>query len=359
MGSKKTSTTNTNQTQTNAPPSFTAPGLEQTSNLVMQALNNLPTTAYHGPMVAVPDAAGTAGVTNAYTNASTQAGGLAQWLQGTLPGLTTAPTFNTTLPTASYDVGTGTDLTPAINAAIHPVFQQLTEQILPQIRSSALESGAYSGDRAMSVVPGQAIDASNEIAQRIAAELGFQDYTNRENRRLQAWQGDQDRLLAGYQADTQRQLGVGDLLTQRFGLMPEMADSIMRMTSSQGDLLRIANDYNTAAAQAGINNDIAMDQWSTTRPFAGLDIASQLLAQLSGNYGTQNLTGTSRTVERTGGLGPIMQGVLGAASMAASLAGGNPLAALGLGSAAGAPPVTSGVPYAANVFAPGINHTLR
>lgn len=347
MGSKSKQTQTTNQTQTSAPPSFTAPGLSLTADMVMQALQNLPTTAYNGPMVATADPTNTSAMTQAYTNASNTAGGLGQWLQGQLPNLTAAPTFNTTLPTASYDVGSGTDLTPAINAAIHPVFQELTQRILPGIRSSAIESGAYSGDRAMSVLPTQAIAESNEAAQRIAAQLAFEDYTNRENRRLTAWQGDQDRLLGGFQADTQRQLGVGDLLTQRFGLMPEMADSIMRMTSGQGDLLRIAGDLETARRQQEIDNALAMDQYGMTRPFMGLDIASELLARLSGGYGTQTLNGQTTTVQKTGGLGSIMQGALGLGS----LIGGFPGLFGGASAAAKA-----AVPMASSVFAPTITN---
>lgn len=355
MGSKSKQTQTTNQTQTSAPPSFTAPGLTETANRVLEALRSLPTNAYSGPMVAVPDAAGTAGVTGAYTNAATQAGNMASWLQGQQNQLTTMPTFSTTLPTASYDVGTGTDLTPAINAAIHPVFQELTTRILPNIRSSAIDSGAYSGDRAMNVLPSMAIADSNEAAQRIAAEIGFQDYTNRENRRLAAWEGDQNRLLGGYQAETARGLGLGDLLTNRFALMPEMADSIMRMTSSQGDLLRLANDYGTARSQAEIDNALAMDQYGMTRPFMGLDIASDLLARLSGGYGTNTLNGTTTTVQKTGGLGPIVQGLLGAGALAMGIPGlggaGAAAGAGGLGAAMG-----SAMPFASSIFAPTITN---
>jgi hypothetical protein len=352
MGSKTKTTQTTNNTQTNAPPSFTAPGLTLTADMVTQALQNLPTTAYGGPMVAQPG--NTAGVVDAYGSAANTAGTMSSWLQDQLPTLQTQPQFSTTLPTARYDAGNGTDLTPAINAAIHPVFQQLTEQVLPGIRSSALESGAYSGDRAMSVVPGQAIDAANESAQRIAATLGYEDYQAREERRLRGFAADEDRALAGFNADTTRGLGTGDLLTQRMGLMPELVDTILRSSSGQGDLLRIANDYQQQSDQYGIDDALARDAYSTSRPFAGLDIATQLLAALSGNYGTQTLNGTTSTVQKTGGLGPIMQGVLGAGALAAGFPGLG--SALGLGgAAAGAAGGASGfmgIPLASQMFNP-------
>lgn len=342
MGSKKTTEQTSNQTQTNAPPSWTASGLSDVASRVNDALKNVPTTAYTGPMVA--QGGDTQGVLDAYRSAAATSNDMSSFVRGQLPGLTAAPTFNTSLPTGRYDVGTGADLTPAINAAIHPVFKQLQEQVLPGIRSSALESGAYSGDRAMSVVPGQAIRDSNESAQRIAAELAYTDYQAREERRLRGFTSDEDRALAGFNADTSRQLGVGDLLTQRMGLMPDLVDTIMRASGGGADMTRIANDYGTASDQAAIDDALAREQYNVMRPFMGLDIASQLLRQVGDGYGTNTMSGKSTTVEKTGGWGPILQGALGLGAAALGFPGVG--SALGLASGA----AKAAVPMASSVF---------
>lgn len=346
MGSKTKTTSNTNQTNTNAPPTFTQPGLTLAGDMTTQALANLPTTAYSGPMVAQPG--NVQGVVDAYGNAANTAGQMSTFLQGQLPGLTTAPTFGTTLPTAQYDAGNGTDLTPAIQAAIHPVFQQLQEQVLPGIRSSALDSGAYSGDRAMSVLPEMAIRDSTDSANRIAAQLGYEDYQAREARRLSGFEEDQNRALAGYNADTTRTLGTGDLMTSRMAQLPNLVDTILRASTGQGDILRGASDYQQTADQAQINDALQRDQYGQTRPFMGLDVASQILQRLSGNYGTQTGTGSTTQTQSTGGLGSVVQGLMGLASLAAAIPTGG--ASLAAGGAMGGGASGSWVPLASTIF---------
>src|SRR5690242_14999800 len=107
-GSKQTtksnSTTNTNQTQTSAPPTWTMPGIATASNDVLTALNNLPTTHYTGPMVATMDPATLAAIQGAWTNTAGLAGQLSATEQGFMPalsGLATGSGLNwtTALPT--------------------------------------------------------------------------------------------------------------------------------------------------------------------------------------------------------------------------------------------------------------------
>ena len=215
----------------------------------------------------------------------------------------TAPSFSSTLPTAGFQAAPAHDLTGVINASIDPVMKQLLERVLPSIKSDALSAGAYSGDRAMATLPGLAVREATSEAERIAAQLGYQNFNDTENRRLTAWQGDQDRLLQGYGAETDRNLGSADLMTSRMSQLPGLLDTIMRISTSQGDLLSAAGGAETGRDQAVINDALARDSSSTTRPFAGLDIASNLLSTLSNRYGTTDSTGSSTTVEKTGGLG--------------------------------------------------------
>lgn len=343
MGSKKTVIQDTSSKNTVAPPTFTAPGLVDVSQQVTDAARGLKDlTPYSGEQIALPNHDLVQQQIDAYQRTGESAGRLSGFINDRLAAAAD-PSFNTSLPGFNYDVGNATDtLNPAIASAIHPVFRQLTENILPGIRSSSLDSGAYSGSRATSVLPTQAIRDSNENAQRIAATLGYEDYQAREARRLSAHQSDQAAQLQGFGLDTARQLGSGDLVTQRLAQLPGLSDAVLRLSASQGDLAGQANDVSTGATQAGINNALAKDTYATSRPFAGLDIASSLLAQLSGNYGTQDSVGHSKTVEKTGGLGPIVQGLAGIAALAAGVPGG--AGALGglFGAGAGAAGASTG-----------------
>jgi hypothetical protein len=348
MGNKNKTTTNSQQQQTVAPPSFTAPGLVDVSAQVTNAAKGLSgITPYAGEQIALPNQQLVQQQIDNYQATGQNAARLSGFISDRL-NAAADPRFSTTLPGFNYDVGRATDtLNPAIESAIHPVFRQLTENILPSIRSSSLDSGAYSGSRATSVLPTQAIRESNENAQRIAATLGFEDYQQREARRLAAYQSDQQAQLQGFGLDTSRQLGAGDLITQRLQQLPGLTDAILRLQSSQGDLAGQAAAVDVNARQAGINNELSKDAFATSRPFAGLDIASQLLAQLSGNYGTTNGTSSSTSVQKTSGLGSIVQGAVGL--------GGLALGAPGLGSVfggRGAPQAAAPIINASNLFRP-------
>lgn len=307
MGSKKTTKQTSNSTQTVAPPTWTEPAIRDMAARV-QAAAARPVPVYEGNFMAVPDAAGVNDVAGRLTASADQASTLSNWLQG--------QTMNA-MPTSRYDVGTGMDLQPAINAAIHPVFKQLTDQILPGIKSSALDAGAYSGDRAMSVLPTEAINNSNESAQRIAAQLGYEDYQARENRRLQA-----------YGIDT-------GLETDRLNMLPNLIDTALRASAGGASLAGDALNTRTQANQAQITNDVMRHDYAVRQPYEGMDIATQLLQALSGNYGTTTGNSNSTTVEKTGGLGPIVQGLAGIASMAAGMGAFGGMGGL-VGGAAGA-----------------------
>jgi hypothetical protein len=285
MGKSK-SKTKTDQTQTNAPPAFTAPWLEQAAGMTGNALNSLPTTHYTGPMVAGMTPEQLAGITAAWGNTAANAGNLGQVLQGQIPNLThSSMNFTTQLPDTSYQLADRQQLDSVINAAIHPVQQQLMEQILPGITNSALAAGAYSNDRATGVMPQTAIRDFGDSAQRIAAQLGYEDYNNYENRRLQAYGMQTQNAQQNYALDSARQGQISGDELQRLQLLPEYVNQTLHTQASQGDLLRMAAELDTANRQAGIQNQVGMDQYASTAPFMGLDAASQILARLSGNYG--------------------------------------------------------------------------
>lgn len=353
MGSKKKQTTTYNNTQTTAPASWVAPGLSQVGGMVTDALGQIQNISpYTGEFVATRPQDELDSILALYDQSQQTAAQMQDFLTNAMTSYNTQqPTFGTTLPTAEWIAPDPMDLTDAVNAAVHPVRQNLLEEILPSIKSSALESGAYTGDRAMGVVPGQAIAASDEAMQRIAAEMAYNDYQARTDRDLLAFNALQDRLLGGYQADTERQLGLADVMTSRMQTLPDLAQAIMLMSTSQGDLERLGSDLSLGNSQAFIDNELAKLNYAYNEPFMGLDTATALLRSLGDGYGTTTSSGKEKTVTKTGGAGPIIGGLAGIAGMALGIPGVG--AALGIPGMAGA--AASAAPLASSVFTnPGL-----
>lgn len=314
MGSKKT-TTKTNQTQTSAPPTWTAPGLEEAAARVTAGMDLIPSEHYAGPMVATMDPSELAAIQAAWGATAQDATRLSGWMESLLPQIEQGMEFTTALPSTMYNLAPRQELDAVINASIDPVRRQLMEQTLPNITSSALASGAYSGDRAMGVLPGEAIRQSDEAMQRIAAQLGYEDYQNYENRRLAAFQATTGASQQNYALETQRQAAEAADRLQRLGMAPEMVRSILHTGASAGDLLRMAAELEQSNLQLSYDNAVKTDQYASAAPFFGLDTASQLLAQLSGGWGTQTMQGKTTTTTKDP-VGQIMQGAMGAAQLA-------------------------------------------
>lgn len=308
MGSKKTTTQNTNQTQTAAPPSWTLPGLQYAGNQVTNALQqNGSGPAYTGDFVATMDPARVAAQVAAYDRAATEVGGLAEFSQQQMQEM-----FQPRDMSAELDA--------AISAAIDPVYRQLQEQVLPGITNSALASGAYTNDRALGVVPQTAIRDATENAQRLAATMGYEGLQAEEDRRL-----------------------------QRGAMLPELTNLVAQMFASRGDVMSAGTTLDQQLRQSMIDNNLARHNYDVNAPYERIAPAAQLLTMLSQGWGTNNMTGQSTTVEKTGGLGPMLQGVMGLGSMAASLGAFGPLG-LAAGAAGGAAPAAAAIAPVSNLF---------
>lgn len=346
MSSKKKSTTNFNQTSTSAPPAFTAPGLEATAGMVTGALGDIPQTHYAGPQVAYLDPATLGSIQGAWGDTAGLAGYYSDWMGEQMAPLTSMWDFQSQLPTEQFNMGSMHDVNPVIQASLNPVYEQLMNNILPSMQSSSLDAGAYTGDRAMRVLPQDAISEYTDSAGRIAAQIGYENYRDFENRRLAAFSSDQDRMLGGYNAETARGLGAEQNQMGMMGAINDYVSGILRNSASVGDLLNMSAQLGVTNEQAMINDMLAQDQYASYSPFMGLDQASALLAQLSGNYGTDTTTGKQKTTEKTGGLGEWVKGAIGLGSMVAGAMTGNPALMAG-GAAAGASgttnPLTAGM----------------
>jgi hypothetical protein len=304
--------------------------------MVTGALGDIPQTHYSGPQVAymTPDQVGA--VQGAWGDTAGLAGYYSNWMGEQMAPLTSMWNFQSELPTGQFNMGSMHDVNPVINAALNPVYEQLMHSILPGIQSSSLDAGAYTGDRAMRVLPQDALSEYSDSATRTAAGIGYENYRDFDNRRLYAWAGDQDRLLAGYGDETQRGLGAEQNQMGMMGAINDYVSGILRNSASVGDLLNMSAQLGVTNEQAMINDILAQDQYASYSPFMGLDQAAALLAQLSGNYGTQTSQGTQKTTEKTSGLGEWVKGAIGLGSTIAGAMTGNPLAMLGGGAMAGA-----------------------
>jgi hypothetical protein len=348
MGSKRTTTNTTNESRTSNPMTMVMPGFQNITNRVNEALNNLPASTYSGPFVAIPGQERTQALIDSYDLNAGRAEAAGGRVLDAANRLSTPISFQqNNLPTLSRFEGDngGARLDAAIRGSINPVMRQLQEQILPSIKSSAIESGAYSGDRAMGVVPELAIAESMERANDIASRLAYEGFQQEEGRRLSAHQGYQDQLLSAFNLDTQRGLGAGELETRRLGMLPDFEQQAMQLYAGQSDLMRMGLDTETARQQALVADALAREDYATQAQFRGLGEATDILTRLTNGYGTQTGNSTSKTVEKTGGLGPIVQGAMGLASMAAGLG-----AFGGAGALAGAAGGASGAAAAAPAY---------
>lgn len=313
MGSKKKVVEKTNSTSTAAPPSWAQPTMMEIAKQLMAGVNKVQSLPlYSGDFVAQPGALQEA-VPGAYLNAAHVAQSLVPTAQHALDMSFTDPTYDVSgmqLQPAlqGFAAGNPGGMDAAIAAAINPVRQQLVEQILPSLASAGIESGAYGGTRSQQTLPELALRDFSGQAGDIAARMRYQDYNDTANR-----------VLQGYGLATDRGLGEADLLTQRLGLTPDLLDAVMRMTGGAAELQAQGAGYDTANRQSVIDDMLQKYQYQMSQPFMGYDVATDLIARLAGNYGTTTNQGTSTTVQKTGGLAPVLGGLLGAGMSLASL----------------------------------------
>lgn len=141
-------------------------------------------------------------------------------------------------------------LQAAIEAGIAPVMRQLMEQVLPSIRSSAIDAGAYTGDRAMQILPQQAMAEAATRGSEVGAGLSYEGFQRAQDRDLSAWQALESFRGQDANQDNSFNSNIYNTLTnalmQQFGI-----ESDARMTgyqTQQGALLQnagMANDFNT------------------------------------------------------------------------------------------------------------------
>ena len=303
-------TVNTRETSTNTPPTWAAPGLEDLGRRITAIIPTMPGPRYEGNFIAQPNATERS-VPSMMLDTAALARQMMTPASAALQQLGQGATFGgPTLAqgTQSFADYNPTAVQPVVNAAIQPLMRQLTEQILPSIRSSGIESGAYGSDRMQSTLPATAIRDVGRQAMEVGTGIAYQDFMDQQNRNLQA-----------FSLGTQRGLGEADLLTQRLGMTPDMINAILNLSGSSADITAQAGAMERGFDQALIEEMLARQDYNVRYPFQGLDVAAALLGNLAAPWGTRTSTGTQ--TQSTGGLAPIVGGLAGLGMMAAGFPG--------------------------------------
>lgn len=173
------------------------------------------------------------------------------------------------------------DLSKTINAAIDPVFKQFSERLVPQLKSSAIESGAYGGSKFNEVGERLARD-TQDTAANIAANIGYQDFQNKRNLDQLDLNQRRNTMLTGNQQELAAAGGVGDLFSKALGMDLQSSD----IFSNIADRMR--------GFEQG-NIDEALANWQEQRyaPWAGLDEYASLINGVAGNAGKSGVQTTS------------------------------------------------------------------
>lgn len=311
MGSKKKTKTKSSSTTEQKPLEMVMPGYGMIASGVEKGLGDIQNVDYTGDFLAQAGDLQNQ-LPGVYQNAGNTVGNLIPQAQDFITMGGQMPTFgDSPLLSSGMQSFGGTNpegMQGAVNAAIHPYMQQLTQNILPSLQSAGIESGAYGGSRSQQTIPLMAIQDAGESAQRVAAALAYEDF-----------KGQQDRILQGYGLSTERGLGEADALTGRLGVMPGMFNTIGGLAGQQADFAALASQADLGNRQLAIDNDLKQFQYDMTRPFMGYDVAANILGGMTQGYGTTNTNSKSTTTEKTGGVGNVVAGLGGLAMAAAGL----------------------------------------
>lgn len=290
MSSKKKTTTESK----NEPWSAAKPYITDLYSQAQTAFNNTDRSPYQGELYAGPTQAQLSAVdqykamaANPQVNAGQAIGwdgaqSVANMAQQTLGGQYMDPASN------PYLKG-------AVDAALRPIEQNLTRNILPSIQDQSILQGAYGGS-GYGTAQGLAISDWTQQSADVASKIYAQNYA-------------QERA---YQQQAAQQLAMA-LALQEGGTNAGL---------SGANLLGQAGSQEQAWNQGGLDAALQKYQINQAAPWAGINELNQVLN--TGNYSQ----GTQTTTQKTGALENIMKGVSGAAGLAGSLMGGGGIGGL-------------------------------
>lgn len=177
----------------------------------------------------------------------------------------------------------------AIEAALRPAYEQLTETALPAIRDAAIGSGAFGGDR-HGIAEGLALRSFGRDALDTGSKIAYENYVRERQNMINA--------------------------PVSFSQAIEGALAPHQLTQKIGDQLQ-------KYEQLSLDEQLKQFQYAQDAPFAGMDRVAALLNP--GGF----VSGSQITTDKApkGGASGLVQGGLGAAANAAALGAGGPLTA--------------------------------
>jgi len=270
------------------------PYLTDLFSQAQNAYGAVPKTPFQGQMVAEPSQYSQQGADMAALLAQQIAQG--QYTQGTQAAsnylqqqLTGGAYTPEALPTfADYDISA---VAPVIEAGTRPLFEQYTEQSLPQLQSQAINSGAFSGSKAVADLPQILARDFNRSLLDTAAQVGFEDFQS--------------------YRDLIPKMGQLELMAAE--TVPRLEQSFLESMLKAPELLGAAGAQETAIDQAIIDNELAQWREQIEAPFRGLNQYASALGQGGQFY--------SQTTETPGpsGVQNFLSGALGGVGLASGL----------------------------------------
>ena len=250
-------------------------------------------------------------------------------------------------PSQQQDFST---LQETTQAAIQPLQENLTENVLPQLESQAIQQGAFGGSR-QALGEQEALDQFQEQAGNQASQLALQDLSQRRNNELAAQQTNQQASLGAQRSNQQADLSAQQqnqqaaledlnrrtnafqnglqLQNQTAQLVPQLQNQALQQALGPAQLQQQVGAQEQQFAQDLINEQVAKFEQEQQLPFKGFD---QFRASVGNPLGQNQIT------EGGGGNSPLsnaISGGLGGASSGLALAGGIGGLSAGTGAIAG------------------------
>lgn len=273
FGSKSSSPTTSTTVQSSEPWSGVKPFLEQAYGDMSKTYQNADKSYYTGQMKADENASQRQGLLTQQA--------LFQNAQDTGFGDAFMQMANDTASGKYLTLDSNPNFQGAVDSILRPINQNFTEQVLPALRDTAINSGYYGGTR-QGVAQGIAARELNNTITDKVAKLGYQNYAT----------------------ERQNQLAAGDLLKQ--GLLTQALPSDLLITTGEGL---------QALDQAKIDNQIAQDQYNSIAPYAPY---SNYISMLQG-AGTTTTGTTTSSGTKSNSILNALQGGAGGAMLAKTL----------------------------------------
>lgn len=291
------------------PPAYLQPYLTDIAEQAQTAYNAVPKGGFSGQLVASP----TTAQSQALAAQKGIAGSLANFGQ---PTLALSNDLATKSQSGYYTQPGGQSFTPtnigteaAVNAYLSPVKQQLTNEILPNLASNAIQQGAYGGSRYYTEMGNQIDQNYTQKAADIAAQIGYGEQVRQQDQIFQ---------------DAQKRL---ELMPELFKLEQTAALSAPGIADAGVSQLLTPSSILASAGQAEqlFNQDVLDEAYQQylldiAGPFAGLD---QYASIVSGTPFGGTSTGTTTGAKPSGG-SSFLSGALGGGTMAYGLASAIP-----------------------------------